>query len=780
MMKQSLKDRLLSFILAFVMMISLFAVNTIGVASAENSDTQAKPKAISVSVTVLGDTKHDSSVQHSIDTTPDKLLPWVKDMIVTVEDGASIYDAIEKALKAKGIEYSIPVSSWGPSIASINGLANGDNGSESFWMTILNGSDWYGATLSEGDKITVHYADSYNLLVESRAPKANVTVSVYGDTEHDASVSHCIDTNPDELLKWVDKAEVTVDEGASIYDAIEKALKAEGIEYSIPVSSWGPSIASINGLANDYSGSGTAYWMTNLNGVSWNGSDTLKNGDDLVVHFTDDYNLLSYDKKPNIKVTVSVYGDTKHDDSEAHCIDTDATGLEAWVNKVTVSVADGSSYYDVLAAALEAAGIDYSIPEGSWGPYIDSINGLAGGDNGANSSWLTLLNDKYWDAMTAPATGDEILVYFVDDYNDVDWNRGNEEPEPTPEPTPNNVKLEDIYKTTGAYLADKNAKPVFGAEWAILGLARAGYEVPKDFYKNYYESVCEAVKSAEGVLSSSKTTEYSRTIIALTAAGYDATDVAGYNLLEGLADCDKIVKQGLSAACYALIALDCGEYEIPTTNSRAAVTSREALISYILDAQLKDGGFSYGGESADVDMTAIVIQALAPYVKSKENVKKVVDQAVECLSKLQNDDATFSSYGDKNVESASQVLVALTALGIDPKTDKRFVKNDKTVLDAFNLFYIENGGFSHLMNADLNDYATVQGYYALAAYFRFADGKSALYDMKTVNPDEPESKPDDPAKEDKGGDNTAPAAYALLMMLSAASIFVLKRKSQRA
>ncbi len=39
------------------------------------------------------------------------------------------------------------------------------------------------------------------------------------------------------------------------------------------------------------------------------------------------------------------------------------------------------------------------------------------------------------------------------------------------------------------------------------------------------------------------------------------------------------------------------------------------------------------------------------------------------------------SYGKENAESSAQVIVALTALGINPKTDGRFVK--KRMLGLF-------------------------------------------------------------------------------------------------
>ena len=76
--------------------------------------------------------------------------------------------------------------------------------------------------------------------------------------------------------------------------------------------------------------------------------------------------------------------------------------------------------------------------------------------------------------------------------------------------------------------------------------------------------------------------------------------------------------------------------------------------------------------------------------------------------------------------------MALTALGIDPTTDSRFVKNGSTVLDALAGFYVTGGGFQHTAGGERNGMATEQGYYALAAYYRFVNGQTSLYDMSDV------------------------------------------------
>ena len=54
-------------------------------------------------------------------------------------------------------------------------------------------------------------------------------------------------------------------------------------------------------------------------------------------------------------------------------------------------------------------------------------------------------------------------------------------------------------------------------------------------------------------------------------------------------------------------------------------------------------------------------------------------------------------------------------------------------------FYQENGKFSHKLDADANDMATEQSYYALVSYYRLKNGKTSLYDMTDLKDNTPES-----------------------------------------
>ncbi|MDE6659238.1 MAG: terpene cyclase/mutase family protein, partial [Eubacterium sp.] len=299
-----------------------------------------------------------------------------------------------------------------------------------------------------------------------------------------------------------------------------------------------------------------------------------------------------------------------------------------------------------------------------------------------------------------------------------------------------------------------------GGEWIVLGLARSE-RISDNFRNGYYNNLVKFLKAnGSEKMHRTKSTENSRAIIALSALGYDATDVAGYNLLLPLCDMNFLDKQGINGSIWALIAFDTVNYDIPIVDGVKEQTTREKLIQNILSEQTENGGWLLDDEIGDIDLTAMAIVALAPYVQTNSDVKAAVDKALEFLSKQQRADGGYMAYGKSTSESCAQVVVALTSLGIDPNQDERFIKNGHSVLDKLLSFY-QDGAFKHVMNESVGQMATEQAYYALASYYRFLDGKTALYDMSDVkmNTDTPvigdDNKPTVPPVDDKE-DTTKP------------------------
>ena len=290
-----------------------------------------------------------------------------------------------------------------------------------------------------------------------------------------------------------------------------------------------------------------------------------------------------------------------------------------------------------------------------------------------------------------------------------------------------------IYEAAREYILGLGTPGVgsVGGEWMVIGLTRSGYDCPEGYYENALDYVQENINDNEQ-LHRAKSTENSRLILALTSAGYDVTNVGGHNLLKGLSDMSYLKRQGINGPIWALIAFDSYDYEIPQNENEETQATREGIIAYILEKQFDDGGWAMMGDTADPDMTGMAVQALAPYYNSNSDVRSAVDRALDCLSDIQRDNGTYGSVDGSCIESCAQVIVALTALGIDPEADDRFVKNGISVVDAICIFAVEGGGFEHVPYGGLNGMATEQGQYGLAAYFRFLEGMTSLYDMTDV------------------------------------------------
>lgn len=517
-----------------------------------------------------------------------------------------------------------------------------------------------------------------------------------------------------------------------------------------------------------------------------------------------------YKEPEDITVTITLLGDKVHgNNGQVHGLS--KGGLTAWVSGHKVKVTTNMTVWDALQ---QLPGVTWDNPTGN---YIKSVTygGVTIGEftNGKNSGWMYTLNGRY--PMLGVSEqylkkGDVIVFHYTDDYTLEAADMG---PVPEEKKTADEVialinaigvvdltkgdviakaraaydalsaadkklvtnyqtlldaeaayaklvaelgkKADSIYKTTGDYLAKLGTPSVgsIGGEWMVLGLARSGRTVPK----GYYDAVVKYVKDnidSNGRLDKNKATENARIILALTAIGKDVTNVDGHDLLAGLNEMSYLSKQGINGAIFTLIALDSHNY------TPAGDVTRDKLVQAILDAQISgDGGWSLDGKNADVDMTAMAIQALAAYYKSNSSAKKAVDKGLSWLSSVQQNDGGFTSWGAANSESCAQVIVALTALGIDPAKDSRFIKNGVSVLDALCSFAVNGGGFKHLATeTSANGMATEQGFYALVAYYRLLNGQTSLYDMTDVKLEgvKAEEPVDDTDKSDDTADTDTP------------------------
>lgn len=249
------------------------------------------------------------------------------------------------------------------------------------------------------------------------------------------------------------------------------------------------------------------------------------------------------------------------------------------------------------------------------------------------------------------------------------------------------------------------------SEWYAVALSQSG----KYDFSAYRSALLKYLDKNE-VYSASSRQKYA---LALIATG--STDVYIYKTLN-----NSIGEQGVASWIYGLHLLNNGYSSVGYTLN--------AVKQKLLSLQLSDGGWAIRGSTGDVDITAMAVQALAPYYETEQTVKTAVDKALTLLSGLQQTDGDYKSYGVSNPESTAQVLVAVSALGIDCLADSRFVKDGNTLIDGIAKYRLGDGGFCHKTGGAFNETATVQALYSLISYVRMKTNRGSLYLLDARDP----------------------------------------------
>lgn len=263
-------------------------------------------------------------------------------------------------------------------------------------------------------------------------------------------------------------------------------------------------------------------------------------------------------------------------------------------------------------------------------------------------------------------------------------------------------------------------------EWMNLGF----YENRKENYNTSTHSFNIASKLVKlNTTTNVAMTEIDRTIMMLTARGFDCSKLSQYNNGEPYIDSKGNKIDDLAAVLYnysgdytingpifALLALDMGNYSVPD-NAR---WTREALIDVIL----KYGNYDEFG----IDMVGAIMYSLAPYQDDEAygaRVKEKLDKCLELILRKMNFDFSFGGWGTINSESAAWVMMGLCSMGIDWNADPRFSDGQgHSALQHWmdNFANVNEGYFHHTTSVRNNALATYEGCYASQWYLKFLEG----------------------------------------------------------
>ena len=277
------------------------------------------------------------------------------------------------------------------------------------------------------------------------------------------------------------------------------------------------------------------------------------------------------------------------------------------------------------------------------------------------------------------------------------------------------------------------------SDWTVLFLGRLGIAEDYDAFLNRASAYVKDLydKNPSTGLSTNTPTEWHRLTMAVLAAGGDPTDVGGHDLIaDGTYNClaGAPWEQGMNGAAWALLALDSKGYEVP----EKAKYTREDLISYILGKELSGGGWSLDDKnpSLDLDITSMVVYALAPHAAEDAKVREAVNRGLDVLRSKISTDGDYNYGGTYNCESVAQAIIAFTSMGIEPATVTN-ASSGKSLLDGLLKYYSTGtGGFLHAYYDDEkqnrpNSMATDQAMEAIAAYRLYQQGIN-LFDFRAT------------------------------------------------
>ncbi|KMN44727.1 DUF4430 domain-containing protein [Bacillus sp. LK2] len=418
----------------------------------------------------------------------------------------------------------------------------------------------------------------------------------------------------------------------------------------------------------------------------------------------------------------------------------------------------------------------------SFGTYVKGIDGLTAG---ATSGWVYDVNDKSAEVGADSyklKSGDVVVFRFVSDWSNMSQEtlqqtldkfgtcKTVEEPktekpdgkpeEPktekpddkTEEPKTEEPKTEEpktekpdgkieeqpkqekveipaaqlneaISKTSEKMLQDG-----IGSDWVAIGLARSGVNIPVETKVNYVKPVAEKVKKR---LNRFSATDLARTIIMMNAMNVDPTKIEGQNLVQNLFESDKV--DSVTGYAFALLAFDTKKYEVPVE----VKWNRVALVQALLQAQHTDGGWTYDSSSkkesaSNIDVTGMVLSALAPY-QEQQDVKPVIQKAVDYLYKQQLDNGGFAADGQENSNSTAQAIIGLSLV-----KDVDHTRLNKAVQNLMS-YQLPNGEFKWLPKDQKGSgMATEQAFLAL---LQFKDLGKSIYDLSNVSGNEIDTKP---------------------------------------
>ncbi len=237
----------------------------------------------------------------------------------------------------------------------------------------------------------------------------------------------------------------------------------------------------------------------------------------------------------------------------------------------------------------------------------------------------------------------------------------------------------------GQQNADGSIGDFSQSAWVVMAIAAAGDD-PND-WTNGGNSIVDYLSANAG--DAANATDYSRMILAITAAGQDPANFGSIDfvtLLKSQYDGTQIGNStALNDDAWGIMALiSAGE-----SPASAIITSST---SFIKSNQNPDGGWGWSTTApSDADSTAAPIMALIAAGDSPASAP--VQNALAYLKTQQVSNGGFDSWGSTNADTDSWVISALVAAGEDPTSAAWQSGSGNTPVDDLVSFQAANGSY---------------------------------------------------------------------------------------
>ena len=311
---------------------------------------------------------------------------------------------------------------------------------------------------------------------------------------------------------------------------------------------------------------------------------------------------------------------------------------------------------------------------------------------------------------------------------------------PSPVTPSGEVSFTDLINGIASSYAANGAGRGDNTAWITADMAIFADTYPATSYKFTKEQKQDIVNYLINATANEnpKASDLAKSIIALISMGYDPNDLTSADgvtfsavdkLVTMINDDSNTAVTNVYTLPFELIALK----QYGNRYDSAVAKLRQSA----LDQAMEKGGWGYvyeGNTYFDADATSFILQALAPYyynVKGFEDITSAINKSKGALIRnlTFNDSGAVVSYGSPSTESTAQLILALTAMGEDPKDN--FLNKDLTK----GLMSVADGsgkGFQY--SGALNAISTEQGFRSMLAIANAESGtKYYFYDFDTDN-----------------------------------------------